>query len=312
MGKTAETFKHAAGPASDAGWVTETMTKLAPWRGGWVEYGDRSSDSFAGDLVVVLVHGLGGSRRHFDSLVEGWTVSRVLIIDLPGFGGSQPSEGHLCVDDLALAIAAVLDHAGVQSALLAGHSMGGPIGVRWATLDPSRARCVVLLAGTVQSFTATLGWRLRPWLRTPMTAFVTVVELLSVCVAVPRPLVTLLSRSKIGRSLILWPFVQRPTRLTPAHAEALLAGAGAKGVLPTARALGRLGEWDTDDQASGCPLYAINGRADHIAPLADLDAFRLPLVARHVLESGHMLMIERPDELRVLLETIHAETGVEA
>lgn len=282
-----------------------STSQRAPWRGGWLDYTDHCVDRRGSELTLVLVHGLGGSRRHYDRLAARWTASRVLALDLPGFGGSTPIAGPVTVDDLARAVVAVLDHAQVTEALLVGHSMGGPIALRCAELDGPRVRGVVLLAGTVQTFTATLGRRVRPWFTAPRTALATLVELISVCLPIPRRLARMLSRSRPGRIAGLWPFVQHPGRLGEADAALLLSGAGSPGAWATARALGRLGAWDARHQPR-CPVYAVNGRADRIAPLSDLESIRVPIAARFVVESGHMLMLERVDELVDILGEVHA------
>ena len=72
-------------------------------------------------------------------------------------------------------------------------------------------------------------------------------------------------------------------------------GVGAKGVLPTVRAVGRLrpGQWLS--QVS-CPVLAIGADHDAIAPLTELAEFAeaVPGARTVVLEgTGHMIMLER-------------------
>ncbi|QZH69444.1 alpha/beta fold hydrolase [Mycolicibacterium farcinogenes] len=279
----------------------------APWRDGWVEYSDQPHAGDTGGLVLVLVHGLGGSREHFAALMEQWTSSRVIALDLPGFGTSTPIRGAVTINDLVDSVNAVLDHAQVGEVLFVGHSMGGPIGLRYAAADAGRVHGVVLLCGTVQNFTATLGGRLRPWRVAPMTAFTTVIELISVATRLPQALTKVLAKSRLGRALTLWPFVQFPATLDPDTALMLMSGAGAPGALPTARALGRLGAWDDIDASAFPPLYAINGAADRIAPRVDLESFGPRLADQHVLDTGHMAMLEDTGGLTAALSKIYSE-----
>jgi pimeloyl-ACP methyl ester carboxylesterase len=77
----------------------------------------------------------------------------------------------------------------------------------------------------------------------------------------------------------------------------LLDGAGARGVLPTARAVGRLRPGEGLGQLR-CPVMAIGADHDAISPLPDLAAFAqaVPAAQTVVLEgTGHMVMLERPD-----------------
>jgi pimeloyl-ACP methyl ester carboxylesterase len=51
----------------------------------------------------------------------------VLAIDLPGHGLSDRPEVEYTMDLFGRSVAAVMDHAGVKRAVVAGHSMGGPV-----------------------------------------------------------------------------------------------------------------------------------------------------------------------------------------
>jgi hypothetical protein len=97
--------------------------------------------------------------------------------------------------------------------------------------------------------------------------------------------------------LLLWPYLHRPAALPADSIAVLLDGAGARGVLPTARAVGRLRPGDGLGQLR-CPVMAIGADHDAISPLPDLAAFAqaVPAAQTVVLEgTGHMVMLERPD-----------------
>ncbi len=53
-----------------------------------------------------------------------------------------------------------LDARGVQSAVLVGHSWGGGVALRAASLAPDRVRAVVLLAGVGPGCVTSLDWLL--------------------------------------------------------------------------------------------------------------------------------------------------------
>jgi pimeloyl-ACP methyl ester carboxylesterase len=98
--------------------------------------------------VVLAVHGITGSHISFLPIVRrlGDAVS-VLAPDLRGrgqsngLGGPHGMAAH--VEDLR----AVLTHAGVERATLAGHSMGAYVVSRMAAAHPGVAQAVVLIDG---------------------------------------------------------------------------------------------------------------------------------------------------------------------
>lgn len=104
-------------------------------------------DAGSGEPAVVLVHGWGlGNPSHlvpqFEHLARR---RRVLKLDLPGQGRSDRPPSGFGFADCATAIAAVLDAAGVEQAIVCGHSFGGRVAVEVAAAVPSRVAGVALL-----------------------------------------------------------------------------------------------------------------------------------------------------------------------
>jgi pimeloyl-ACP methyl ester carboxylesterase len=62
-----------------------------------------------------------------DSFRHSTARFRVISVDLPGPGPSDAPKSSYTMDLFAHAIDAVLNHAGVDQAVLAGHSMGTPV-----------------------------------------------------------------------------------------------------------------------------------------------------------------------------------------
>ena len=95
--------------------------RFAPYRDGRVFYLDQG----LGETVLVLIHGWGADHEVWENqaprLAEEF---RVLSLDLPGHGKSDKPETDYTQDYLAEAITAVLDDAGVDRVVIAGHSMG--------------------------------------------------------------------------------------------------------------------------------------------------------------------------------------------
>ncbi len=64
----------------------------------WVDYG--GADGGAGRPPLVLVHGLGGSHLNWDLLAPHLTPhARVVALDLPGFGRSEPGDRRATVHE---------------------------------------------------------------------------------------------------------------------------------------------------------------------------------------------------------------------
>ena len=109
----------------------------------WVEYGGvRRRDR----PTLVLVHGLGGSHLNWDLLAPRLTPhARVVALDLPGFGRSEPGDRratvHANVDVLDRFLAEVVG----GPVVLIGNSMGGMISILAAGRAADRVRGVVLL-----------------------------------------------------------------------------------------------------------------------------------------------------------------------
>ena len=74
--------------------------------------------------------------------------SRGLVgVDLRGRGDSDKPESGYSLEAHAADVVRVLDHLGLQNAVLAGHSMGGFVALNTALTFPERVRAVVLLDG---------------------------------------------------------------------------------------------------------------------------------------------------------------------
>lgn len=260
----------------------------------YLDYGDPDPDG----LVFVLAHGLGGRWQHWtENIPELAEHGRVIAIDLPGFGRSGPLPGGYSIDAFADAIAELLKQLNLPKVVFVGHSIGGLLAVRFANRHPHLVDAVVLAAGTVQAFAAVLGMRHvgHNLLRRPATVVATYFEVLTAGLPIPAFLRHQLIERPRLRRLFLWPYLHRPGALPSTSVALLVDGVGARGVLPTARAVGKLrpGQWLT--QVS-CPLLAIGADHDAIAPLTALAEFAesVPSARTVVLEgAGHMVMLER-------------------
>lgn len=74
---------------------------------------------------LVVLHGITESMRSWDPVLPHLTPHRrVVLVDLPGHGGSDDAE-RWGLDDLADDVAAVLDRLDLSAPAVVGHSLGG-------------------------------------------------------------------------------------------------------------------------------------------------------------------------------------------
>ena len=77
---------------------------------------------------LLLVHGLGGSRRSWDPVVEELAADReVVAVDLPGHGETPPLDGENSIATLTDAVASFLEAEDLAGVDVVGNSMGGRI-----------------------------------------------------------------------------------------------------------------------------------------------------------------------------------------
>lgn len=101
----------------------------------------------AGSPAVLLVHGVTSSHLAWPLVVESLPGVRVIAPDLRGRGRSNTLTGPAGLGAHADDLAAVLTSLGVDSILVAGHSMGAFVSVVFAHRHPDRVSRLVLIDG---------------------------------------------------------------------------------------------------------------------------------------------------------------------
>lgn len=128
--------------------------------------GDISYHLTGAGLPVLLSHGYGATSAMFDANLSALTTRhRVVTWDLRGHGDSQSPADPACYSaSNALAdMAALLDEAGIDRAVLGGHSLGGYLSLDFALAFPDRVAGLILI-GTGPGFRnneAREGWNRR-------------------------------------------------------------------------------------------------------------------------------------------------------
>ncbi len=274
----------------------------------------RYVDIGAGASGFVCVHGMGGSWRLFTEILPSLARhGRAIALDLPGFGGSQMPASRVTLELLADTAATLAHQVGLDQVIFIGHSMGGPIALRFATRHPALTDRLILLAGAARTFSTLLGCHEVPRiaLQRPLDTAAIYTEALTCAIPIPGALEQTIAKHKLLRALALWPYVYRPGDLRPNTAAAILAGAGAPGVIPTARAIGRSHPYQGLEQIQ-CPILSIGATHDHIVPSTDLEAFdAIAPTARTVLleDCGHLTMLERPQALNEQIDRFLADSA---
>ena len=104
-----------------------------------------------GEPVFVLLHGFGASLYSWQAVMEPLSqLGTVIAYDRPGFGlterpltweGENPYGPEAQVD----LVIALLDHFGVQQAILVGNSAGGAVSMLTALVHPERVEALILV-----------------------------------------------------------------------------------------------------------------------------------------------------------------------
>ena len=95
---------------------------------------------------VVLLHGLLLSSRTMERLAAGLPDHRVYLLDLHGHGRStRPRDvDRYSIDELTDDVVALLDHLGIERAVVGGMSLGANVTLQLALRHPERVRAMIL------------------------------------------------------------------------------------------------------------------------------------------------------------------------
>ena len=244
---------------------------------------------------MLLLHGTGGSRAHWQPLVERLEPHRdLLVVDLPGHAASAPPPDGTPHTPIGYApiLAELLDELGIEAAHVAGNSVGGWTALELAKLG--RARSVVAISP------AGLWERHDPWR----------------CVAQLRgqyvmgrlfaPLTPHVMRSELGRTMALRGTMARPRQIPPDEATEMAATfASTPTFSEHIKATRRERFRDGDRIDAGVPVTVAWGEKERLIPAKARRPDELPAHARVVTlpGCGHSPMWDDPDLVtRTILE----------
>jgi pimeloyl-ACP methyl ester carboxylesterase len=108
----------------------------------------------SGKTAVVFIHGWCCDHSVWREQAAAFDGKLpMLFIDLPGYGKSDKPKIDYTMDVFANAIDAVMQDAGAERAVLAGHSMGTPVVRQFYRLFPGKTRALIFLDGALRPFT---------------------------------------------------------------------------------------------------------------------------------------------------------------
>lgn len=243
---------------------------------------------------LLLVHGLGNSiqtwRKNLDVLGHKF---RVIALDLPGHGLSDPPRSRFDLPASTRFLSQFMDCVGIESAHIAGNSMGGIVALELALRQPRRVRSLTLVDS------AGLGREIARFLR--LGSVPGIGELFD------RP--SYKRAVKINRWLVydpaciedeavrLWHEYKKRPGATAATLRFLRVGVTLFGQRRRIRRLERLNEIDV-------PVMVLWGREDPLVPVSHALAAKeaAPKLRLHVFEQcGHWPQVEHPREFNETL-----------
>lgn len=222
-----------------------------------------------GARTVVLIHGLLLSQRMHEPLARALAARghHVVTIDLLGHGLSdRPTEpASYTTSIFAEQVVALLDHRGVDEAVILGTSLGANVALEVAALAPERVRGMVVEM---------------PVLDQALIACLVAFGPLMIALAFARPLARLSSlaaRAVPSRLLPFWADIALDTvRQDPAPSSAVLQGLF----------FGRVAPRPEERRAMLAPTLVIGHRRDPVHPLSDAGALADELPNARLLEAN--------------------------
>lgn len=251
---------------------------------------------------LLLVHGLGGNVRSFDTILNPLAGDReVIAVDLPGFGQTPPLDGEVSIRTLADALAGFIAARQLTGIDAVGSSMGARL-----VLELARRGGVL---GAVVSLDPGGFWR--GWER---HAFHASMWLSIRLIRALQPVLPQLTTYGISRKLLLLQFAERPWTLAP---RVVLNELRSYAASPSFDRL--LHEMAYGEQQQGAPSGSIRsplvigwGRQDRVCfPRQAARAQRMfPDARLHWFEHcGHFPHWDAPEEtVRLILATTRAAT----
>ena len=237
--------------------------------------------------AIVFIHGAQNDHSVWTAQARALAHQghHVLAVDLPGHGRSA-GPALATVQEMAAWLLDLLDTAGIDDAVLAGHSMGSLIALEAASRAPARVRALALVGST---WPMKVADALLETARTNEPAAIDMVNLWSHAAIAP---------AAPGQPQGVWlagasrRLMQRLSQLNPAqlfHTDFVACNTYVNGGVAA--------------QAIACPTLFVQGRRDIMTPPRSAQALvaAIPHARVVALDCGHALMTEQPDGMSTAL-----------
>lgn len=255
----------------------------------------------------------GRALLHFHGIPDGrfsWGAGpaceergiRLIAVDRPGIGGSDPKPGR-SVADWAADVGELADHLGIDRFSVSGMSAGGPYALACGAGLADRVESVALVSGAgpldQPGFVGQMHTARAWWLAAHLPSVMALLysgsgRLTRRSPGMAQKLVAA-NFPKVDREVLNRPDVA--ARLQAAYIEAIGAGGG-RGLVEDMRVV--LSPWGFDPGAVRAPVHLFHGRRDAVAPPAHAEHWIGTLAdARPVWfeDAGHLLIEDHAEEI---------------
>lgn len=263
------------------------------------------------ERVVVLLHGIAASWRWFVQVMPALAErSRVIAVDLPGFGRSAMPRDAVTFDAMSDAVEELTHALDVGPVDVVGHSMGSIVGTRLAVDHPDAVRRLVLTGGPVLTLVDLPRHPVRSLVHEPRAVSTLLRQLTTIGLPLPAPAAELVARSSLVRRVLMRGYVTRPGDLPPEVVREVMRELGAPGSLPTL-----LSAFGSDPsrglETLSTPTLILRGALDPLAPAGDAERFARTAHDVRVVTLdgvGHWPQIEAPETFVREVEAFLDET----
>jgi pimeloyl-ACP methyl ester carboxylesterase len=248
---------------------------------------------------VLFLHGVSLDSACWTPLLHASGRGAVpwLLVDIPGFGGSDPLPGPVGLDALTDALLTVLDALALSDVHVVGHSMGGFLGLHLAARHPDRVRSLATLNGAYVTVLDLVNDPFATALRHPRAwATYRTVRMAAGGGRFVQAAVAAGARS----GLLRWGTAGLAARpwAVPTSLLRALAGGSRPCSFRYAEATGRGYDWRTTWAGIDAPVLAGYGARDRLVIADDARAFRAVLPQAHQVvldDAAHLSPMEQPD-----------------
>lgn len=241
-------------------------------------------DEYGAGPPLVLIHGLGTNRGVWRETARPLgRHHRVIAVDLPGFGESEPAGEGFELDQVAGAVSGALGAAVGSGYDLLGHSLGGAVALTMARRDPESLRRLIL--------SAPAGFR--PRSRALVEGIAAAVPgLLRARRAIGGPLL----ESGMARRALLWGALHDAGRISPYRAQLMLNASRGASRLREATRAALTADLAHELSAVEVPVGFIWGTRDPLMPggtTASITRCRPEAPVEVVAGAGHVAQLEQ-------------------